>query len=86
MNPVQKGAAITISSGSEVRAHLAAIGCKGKEISRAHLAAIGCNGLKLYHTCTVLTRVRALSEELGNNQSCSHPYNFRCFYCSAEVT
>ena len=34
-----------ISSGSEVRAHLAAIGCKGQEISRAHLAAIGCNGL-----------------------------------------
>ena len=28
-----------------MRAHLAAIGCKGQEISRAHLAAIGCNGL-----------------------------------------
>ena len=34
-----------ISSGSEARAHLAAIGCKGQEISRAHLAVIGCNGL-----------------------------------------
>ena len=28
-----------------MRAHLAAIGCNGQEISRAHLAAIGCNGL-----------------------------------------
>ena len=34
-----------INSGSEVRAHLAAIGCNGQEISRAQLAAIGCNGL-----------------------------------------
>ena len=30
-----------------MRAHLAAIGCKGQEISRAHLAAIGCNGLMI---------------------------------------
>ena len=36
-----------INSGSEVRAHLAAIGCNGQEISRAHLAAIGCNGLMI---------------------------------------
>ena len=28
-----------------MRAYLAAIGCKGEEISRAHLAAIRCNGL-----------------------------------------
>ena len=28
-----------------MRAHLAAFGCNGQEISRAHLAAIGCNGL-----------------------------------------
>ena len=35
-----------INSGSEVQAHLVAIGCNGQEISRAHLAAIGCNGLK----------------------------------------
>ena len=28
-----------------MRAYLAAIGCKGEEISRAHLAAIGCNRL-----------------------------------------
>ena len=38
-----------ISSGSEVRAHLVAIGCKGQEISQAHLAAIGCNGLRLWN-------------------------------------
>ena len=36
-----------INSGSEVRVHLAAIGCNGQEILRAHLAAIRCNGLKL---------------------------------------
>ena len=30
-----------------MRAHLAAIGCNGQEISRAHLAAIGCNGLSI---------------------------------------
>ena len=29
------------NSGSEVRAHLAAIGCNGQEISRAHLANPG---------------------------------------------
>ena len=34
-----------INSGSEVRSHLAAFGCKGQEISRVHLAVIGCNGL-----------------------------------------
>ena len=28
-----------------MRAYLAAIGCKGEEISWAHLATIGCNGL-----------------------------------------
>ena len=27
------------------RAHLAAVGCNGQEITRAHLAAIGCKGL-----------------------------------------
>ena len=40
-----------INSGSEVRAHLAAIGCNGQEISRAHLAAIGCNGLTCLAYC-----------------------------------
>ena len=36
---VQKGVAIMINSGIEVRVHLAAIGCNGQEISRALLAA-----------------------------------------------
>ena len=31
-----------------MRAHLAAIGCNGQEISWAHLAAIGCNGLRTF--------------------------------------
>ena len=34
-----------------MRAHLAAIGCNGQEISRAHLAAIGCNGLMFCNSC-----------------------------------
>ena len=40
---MQKGAAITINSGSEVRAYLAAIRCNIQEILQVHLAAIGCN-------------------------------------------
>ena len=45
-----------INSRSKVRAHLAAIGCNGQEISQAHLAAIGCNGLiflKVHHVDTI---------------------------------
>ena len=33
------------SAVSSVQAHLAAVGCNGREIAQAHLAAIGCKGL-----------------------------------------
>ena len=53
---------ITINSGSEVQAHLAAVGCNGQEISWVHLAAIGCNGLMYINlvgnwSCTVHSSV-----------------------------
>ena len=42
-----------------MRAHLAAIGCNGQEISRAHLATIGCNGLIMKQTFErVISNVR----------------------------
>ena len=39
------------------RAHLAAVGCNGQEITRAHLAATECNGLTIMETI-LLTQLR----------------------------
>ena len=49
-----------------MRAHLAAIGCNGQEISRAHLAAIGCNGLRVrYFRTEISHESETKSEEEG---------------------
>ena len=51
-----------------MRAHLAAIGCNGQEISRAHLAAIGCNGLRPIVKCEINLQFisKAFERFLGN--------------------
>ena len=45
-----------------MRAHLAAIGCNGQEISRAHLAAIGCNGLSV-----LSTQIQCVLQDVGSH-------------------
>ena len=40
------------------RAHLAAVGCNGQEITRAHLAAIGCKGLISFVARIITYKVR----------------------------
>ena len=61
-----------------MRAHLAAIGCNGQEISRAHLAAIGCNGLTALSKLTSndLPGASEIHQGLG-------PYGPGCSYTTA---
>ena len=72
-----------ISSGSEVRAHLASIRFKGQEISRAHLAAIGCNGLK--HPNTMHRLSLSSQQGIDSHEMIHHQYFSMMGICSTRI-